>query len=159
MPRRQQRLRPAYELDRDQRRARRCITGGVSQRCNRLFVAPFGTEHQMVRDMEPIRASGRQRFGGLTVQQTAGRRGYLLIDRVVHELMPEYNAVVGRVEQLRGERLVQLADDFRGRPARHRGDVAQRHRVAEHCRDLQELQRRGRQVSKAANNQGAQRSR
>src|SRR6185312_11681392 len=39
-------------------------------------------------------ARGHQGYRGLTVQKAAGRRRQVLIDRVVHQLVPEHDPVV-----------------------------------------------------------------
>jgi hypothetical protein len=113
----------------------------------------------MVGHVQSVRTRGRQRDRGLTVQQAAGRRGNVLIDRVVHELMPEHDAVAGLVEQLGVERVVELRDDLGRRPVGDGGDVAERHGIAEHRGDLQQLQRPRGQVPQAANHQGTKRCR
>ena len=137
----QQRLGAANEIDRDQRRLGRRLTGGVSQPRDRLLVAPLRAEHQVIRHVQGIRTCGHQRERRLAVQEAAGRRRDVLIDRVVHELVPEHDPVVGLVEQLRVERLAELPDYLGRRPAGDGGDIAERHGIAEHRGDLQQLER------------------
>ena len=50
----QQRLGTAKELDRDQRRLCRRLTGGVSQPCDRLLVTPLCAEHQVIRHVQSV---------------------------------------------------------------------------------------------------------
>jgi len=107
----------------------------------------------MIRHLQPVRARGHQRDRGLTVQKAAGRRRHVLIDRVVHELVPEHDPVVSLVQKLSVERVAELPDDLGRRPAGDSGHIAQRHGIAEHRRDLQQLQRCRRQVPQAANHQ------
>ena len=95
----------------------------------------------MIRHVQSIRARGHQRDRGLTVQKAAGRRRYVLVDGVVHELVPEHDPVVRLVEKLSVERVAELPDHLGRRAAGDGGDVAERHGVAEHRRDLQQLQR------------------
>lgn len=156
---RQQRLGAEKELDGDRWRLSRCLTGGVAQPFDRLLVAPLRSEHQMIGHVQPVRAGGHQLRRGLTVQEAAGRRRHVLIDRVVHQLMPEHDPVVGLVEQLGVEGVLELPDDLGRQPAGDRGDVAKRHGIAEHRGDLQQLQRRRRQVAQAANHEVTQRGR
>ena len=85
-------------------------------------------------------------------RRRAGAR-HVLVDRVVHELVPEHDSVVGLVEQLGVERVAELGDDLGRRAAGDSGDIAERHGVAEHRRDLQQLQRRRRQMSQAADHE------
>ena len=75
MTARQQRLGAAEELDGDQRRPRRRLTGGVAQPGDRLLVTPLRSEHQMIGHIQPIRARRHQRDRGLTVQKAAGGGG------------------------------------------------------------------------------------
>jgi hypothetical protein len=155
----QQRLGAADELDGDQRRPRRHLTGSVPQPCNRLLIPPLRSEHQMIRHVQPVRARGHQRDRGLTVQQAAGRRRHVPVDRVVHELVPEHDPVVSLVQKLSVERVAELPDDLGRRPAGDRSDIAKRHSIAEHRRDLQQLQRCPRQVTQAAYHQVTERGR
>ena len=113
----------------------------------------------MIRHVQPVRARGHQRDRGLTVQKAAGRRRHVPVDRVVHELVPEHHPVAGLVEKLSVERVAELADDLRQRPAGDSGDIAKRHGIAEHRRDLQQLQRCPWQVLQAANHQVTERGR
>lgn len=53
----------------------------------------------MIRHIQPVRARGHQRHRGLTVQQAAGRRRHMLIDRVVHQLVPEHHPAVSLVQK------------------------------------------------------------
>ena len=158
MPAWQQRLGSAHELGRDQRRLSRRVAGGVSQPCDRLLVTSLCAANQVISDVQGIRARGPQRDRRLPVQETAGRRRHVLIDRVVHELMPKYDPVANLVEQSSVERGVELRDDLGRPPAGDRGDIAKRHRIAEHRRNLQQRQRPLRQVPQAANHQVTHRS-
>jgi hypothetical protein len=75
------------------------LAGGVPQPCDRLLIPPLRSEQQMmVRHVQPVRARGHQRDRGLAVQKAAGRRRHVLIDRVVHKLVPEHHPVAGLVE-------------------------------------------------------------
>jgi hypothetical protein len=149
----QQRLGAANDLDGDQRRLSRRLTGGVPQRCDRLLVAPLRPEHQMIRHVQPVRARSHQRDRSLSVQKAASRRRHVPIDRVVHELMPEHDPVLRLVEKLSVERLAELPDNLGRRPAGDSGDIAKRHGIAEHRRHLQQLQRCRRQMLKPANHE------
>jgi len=91
----------------------------------------------VIRHVQSVRARGHQRDRGLTVQKTAGRRRHVLIDRVVHELVPEHDLVVTLVEKLSVERVAELPDDLGRRLAGDSGDIAKRHGIAKHRRDLQ----------------------
>ncbi len=113
----------------------------------------------MIGDVQKIRAGGRQGDRRLAMQETAGRRGNVLIDRIVHQLVPKHDPVASLVEQLRVERGAELRDDLGRPPAGDGGDIAERHRIAEHRRNLQQLEGRRRQVPQAANHQVAHRSR
>ena len=135
MTARQQRLGAAEELEGDQRRLPRRLTGGVPQPPDGLLVAALGAEHQMIGHVQPIRARGHQCDRGLAMQEAASRRGHVLVDRVVHELMPEHDAFVDLVEKLGVERLAQLPGDVGRRTAGDSGHIAKRHRIAEHGRD------------------------
>ena len=146
----QQRLGAAQQLDGDQRRLGLRLAGGVPQPCDRLLIPPLGSEHQMIRHLQPVRARGHQRDRGLTVQKAAGRRRHVPVDRVVHELVPEHHPVAGPVQKLGVERAAELPGDLGRRPAGDSGAVANRHGIAEARRDLQQLQRRPRPVPPAA---------
>jgi hypothetical protein len=93
------------------------------------------------------------------VQKAAGGRRHVLVDRIVHELMSEHDPAAGLVEKLCLEGVAELSDDLGRRPSGDSGHIAKRHCVAEHRSDLQQLQRRPRQVPQAANHQVTQRGR
>ena len=95
----------------------------------------------MIRHVQPVRAHSHQRDRGLTVQQAAGRRRQVPVDRVVHELVPEHHPAAGLVQKLSIERVGELPDDLGRWPAGDSGDIAKRDGIAEHRRDLQQLQR------------------
>ena len=109
-----------------------------------LLVAALGAEHEVVGHLQPIRARGHQRDRRLAVQDAASRRGHVLVDRVVHQLVPEHDAFVDLVEEPGVVRRAQLPGDVGRRTAGDGGHVAERHRVAEHGRDLEQVQRRHR---------------
>jgi hypothetical protein len=90
------------------------------------------------------------------VQDAPGRGRHLLVDRVVHELVAEDDPLVDPVEQLGVVRLAQLPRGLRRRSAGDGGHVAQRHRVAEHGRDPEQLQRRPGEVTEPPVHQVAQ---
>ena len=156
---RQQRLGAKKQLDGDQRRPSRRVTCGLAQPSDRLLVTPFRSEHQMIGHVQLICAGRHQRDRGLTMQQAAGRRRHVLIDRIVHELVPEHDSIVSLVEELSFERVAELPNDLGRRAAGDRGDVTKRRGIAQHRRDLQQLQRGRRQVAQAANHKVAERGR
>ena len=109
----------------------------------------------MLRDVQLIRAGGHQRDRCLTMQKAAGRGRHVPIDRIVHELVPEHDSIVSLVEELGFERVAELPNDLGRWAAGDSGDVTKRHGVAQHRRDLQQLQRCRRQVPQAANHEVA----
>ena len=153
MPAGQQGLGTSEELDGDCRCGRQRFGCRGAQPGDRLLVAPLRAEHQVIRDVERIRPGVHQRECRLPVQETARRCGNLLIDRVVDELVPKHDAVACLVEQLRVERLVELSDELGRLAVGDRTHVAQRDGIAEHRRDLQQLQRLARQMSETTDHQ------
>ena len=121
----QKRLGEAQELDGDQRRLCRCLSGGGAQPCHGLVVASLRPEHQVLGDGQVVRTSRHQRHRGLAVQETPGRRWHVPVDRVVHELVPEHDTLVGLVEQLGVERVAELGNHLGRRAARDSGDIAE----------------------------------
>ena len=134
----------------------RCLPGGSAQPCHRLVVTPLRPEHQVLRDGQGTGTRGHQRHRRLAVQEATGWRRHVLVDRVVHELVAEHDPVVGLVEQLGLERVAEPPHHLSRWKACDGGDVTERHGVAEHGRDLQQLQRRLRQVPQAAHDEVAQ---
>ena len=61
--------------------------------------------------VETVRTGRGQRDRSFAVQEPAARRGDVVVDRVVHHLVPEHDAVLGLVEELRFERVVEIGDD------------------------------------------------
>ena len=89
----------------------------------------------MIRHIQRIRTRRHQRHRRLTVQKTSRRRRHVLVDRLVHELMPEDDALVRLVEKLSVERIAQPAHYLRWRPVGDSSDIAKRHGIAQHLQD------------------------
>ena len=148
-----------HELDRDHWRLGRRLPGGGAQPSHGLRVASLSPEDQVLADRQRIRTRGHQRHRGLAMQQAAGRARHVPVDRVVHELVPEHDPVVGHVEQLGVERVAKLPHHVSGWTACDGRDITERDGIAEDRRDLQELQRGRREVPQAANHEVTERGR
>ena len=119
----------------------------ASRRGRPPLVTPLRAEHEVVGHLKEVRAAGDQRERGLAVQTAAGRRGHMPVDRVVNELVPEHDAFVVLVET-RASYAAPSCSRHHGVTG-DGGDVAERHGVAEHGRDPQQVERSGRQVAPA----------
>jgi hypothetical protein len=78
----------------------------------------------MIRHVQSIRAHGHQRDRGLTVQKAADRRRHVLIDRFMHELVPEHNPVGSFTEELSVEHVAELPVHLGRRPSGDSGEMA-----------------------------------
>jgi hypothetical protein len=61
----------------------------------------------MLGDGEVVRTRGHQGHRGLAMQEAPGGGRHVPVDRVMHELVPEHDSLVGLVEQLGVERIAQ----------------------------------------------------
>ncbi len=113
----------------------------------------------MVRHVQSISASGHEHDRCLAMQEAADRGRHVLVDRVMHELVPEHDAFVSLVQELSIERGTELPDHLGRRPAGDSGDVAKRNGIAQNSRDLQQFQRCRGQVAKPPNHEVTQRGR
>ncbi len=107
----------------------------------------------MVGHVQPGRTRGHERGGRVTVQHPAGGGRYVLIDRVVHELVPERDTIAVHVEELVVEGGLEAPGDLGRWAANHRGQGTDRHGIAEHRSDPEQVERRGRQALEATDHQ------
>jgi hypothetical protein len=106
-----------------------------------LEIAAFRTEDEMVGHLQEVRADVGESSGRIAVQNPANGCRHVQIDRVVYELVAKHDVVTALTEESSVERVGELGDNLGRRTTCDRGHVVNRDVVAEHSRDLQELER------------------
>ncbi len=152
----QQRLGATKELDAHGRRTGRSLTSRATHPLHCLEVAAWRAEHQVVGDLQEVGSGVCESSGGIAVENPADGCGHVLIDRIVHELVAEHDGVTVFTEEAGVERIPELRDDLGRRSTGDRGHVMDRDAVAEHRRDLTQLERRLGQEAEPPNDEIAQ---
>jgi hypothetical protein len=89
----------------------------------------------MIRHVQSISAPGHEHDRCLTVQKAAGRRGHVLVDRVMHELVSEHDPFIRLVQEPSVERVAELPDHLGRRSAGDSRDIAKGNGIAQNSRD------------------------
>jgi hypothetical protein len=76
-----------------------------------------------------------------------------VVDRIVHQLVPEYDGLALLAEEPSLERFAKAGDNLDGRSASHGGEVVNRYCVTQDRGNLQKLDGRVGEVAKPADDQ------
>jgi hypothetical protein len=90
-------------------------------------------------NLQGIRAGGAECRGGIAVHGLSQRARHVLIDRVVNKLVSKYERIALIAEESRPEGLSQVSNQVRLLATSDRRQVPDRHGVAEHGDNLQQV--------------------
>jgi hypothetical protein len=140
-------------------RAGRRLSRGLSKQAHGFQIPVFSAQQQVARNPRKVGPGAGKRAGNVTVQRLAYGRGDVLIDRLLHELVPEGDATTLLIQQLPAERLGEISDDGRLITPRHDSEVSNGHRITKDGAELEDLERTSGEIVHPTQHQIAHRAR